>query len=87
MAISDKITNMFQGIHALLYLFCASMAFVATYPFYQIINDLEMSTTANVTITLVFWIMSFTVVYMGTIWVFKGYGQETPYHRPYGLRK
>lgn len=76
MTLRDQTVNIFSGIRSIIYLLTAILLFIPMYKIYEFLIALEMSTIASVTIAICFWIICFTVVYMGTEWAYAGRGEN-----------
>ena len=69
----DESVNVFSGVRGLIYLLIAVIAIIPTYKLYTLIKILpNMSTLASITCAIIFWLIAFTVVYIGTERVMQG---------------
>lgn len=70
----DPSINVFSGVKALFYLIVAIFAMIPTYAIYKLIAPLfpTASTSITVTSTVIFWLISYFVIYHVTIGVYKG---------------
>lgn len=66
MGIVDASVNVFSGIKGLFYLLTAILALIPMYKIYDAIHGLGGSTLLSITMAIIFWLVAFAVVYVGT---------------------